>query len=157
MVLFNIYNNIQSVYLKHINESKFMIGAMMILLNIGTRYIDLKLTKTQEQMIRNNITREILIFAIVFMGTRDILFAILITAAFIILSDHVFNDKSKYCLFPEKMKQITALIDVDKDGVVTPEEEQRALDVLRKAENNRNKDIQGKINSFMQNINSSGI
>ena len=129
----------------------------MILLNIGTRYIDLKLTKTQEQMIRNNITREILIFAIVFMGTRDILFAILITAAFIILSDHVFNDKSKYCLFPEKMKQITALIDVDKDGVVTPEEEQRALDVLRKAENNRNKDIQGKINSFMQNINSSGI
>ena len=157
MVLFNIYNNIQSVYLKHINESKFMIGAMMILLNIGTRYIDLKLTKTQEQMIRNNITREILIFAIVFMGTRDILFAILITAAFIILSDHVFNDKSKYCLFPEKMKQITALIDVDKDGVVTPEEEQRALDVLRKAENNRNKDIQGKINSFMQNINSSVI
>jgi len=157
MVLFNIYNNIQSVYLKHINESKFMIGAMMILLNIGTRYIDLKLTKTQEQMIRNNITREILIFAIVFMGTRDILFAILITAAFIILSDHVFNDKSKYCLFPEKMKQITALIDVDKDGVVTPEEEQRALDVLRQAENNRNKDIQGKINSFMQNINSSGI
>jgi hypothetical protein len=157
MVLFNIYNNIQSVYLKHINESKFMIGAMMILLNIGTRYIDLKLTKTQEQMIRNNITREILIFAIVFMGTRDILFAILITAAFIILSDHVFNDKSKYCLFPEKMKQITALIDVDKDGVVTPEEEQRALDVLRQAENNRNKDIQGKINNFMQNINSSGI
>ena len=157
MVLFNIYNNIQSVYLKHINESKFMIGAMMILLNIGTRYIDLKLTKTQEQMIRNNITREILIFAIVFMGTRDILFAILITAAFIILSDHVFNDKSKYCLFPEKMKQITALIDVDKDGVVTPEEEQRALDVLRQAENNRNKDIQGKINSFMQNINSSVI
>ena len=157
MVLFNMYNNIQSVYLEHINESKFMIGAMMILLNIGTRYIDLKLTKTQEQMIRNNITREILIFAIVFMGTRDILFAILITAAFIILSDHVFNDKSKYCLFPEKMKQITALIDVDKDGVVTPEEEQRALDVLRKAENNRNKDIQGKINSFMQNINSSGI
>jgi hypothetical protein len=87
----NIIKNINAGYLKHINESKFVIGIAMILLNIGSKYVDFKFTKAQEQMLRNGIAREILIFTIVFMGTRDILYAILLTAAFIILSEYAFN------------------------------------------------------------------
>ena len=153
MTFAEIYTTLQTVYLKNINESKLMVGFAMILLNIGTRYIDLKFTKTQEQMLRNSISREILIFAVVFMGTRDILLAILLTAAFIVLSEHVFNDKSKYCMFSNKMKQISTIIDSNKDDIISPEEEQRALDTLRKAEKSRNKDIQGKFNNYLQNIN----
>ena len=153
MTFADIYTTLQTVYLKNINESKLMVGFAMILLNIGTRYIDLKFTKTQEQMLRNSISREILIFAVVFMGTRDILLAILLTAAFIVLSEHVFNDKSKYCMFSNKMKQINTIIDANHDDIVSPEEEQRALDTLRKAEKSRNKDIQGKFNNYLQNIN----
>jgi hypothetical protein len=153
MTFANIYTTLQTVYLKNINESKLMVGFAMILLNIGTRYIDLKFTKTQEQMLRNSISREILIFAVVFMGTRDILLAILLTAAFIVLSEHVFNDKSKYCMFSNKMKQISTIIDANKDDIISPEEEQRALDTLRKAEKTRNRDIQGKFNNYLKNIN----
>jgi hypothetical protein len=153
MTFANIYTTLQTVYLKNINESKLMVGFAMILLNIGTRYIDLRFTKTQEQMLRNSISREILIFAVVFMGTRDILLAILLTAAFIVLSEHVFNDKSKYCMFSNKMKQISTIIDANKDDIISPEEEQRALDTLRKAEKTRNRDIQGKFNNYLKNIN----
>ena len=92
-----LIKKINHQYLKHINESKFFIGLSMILLNIGSKYVDFKFTKSQEQLLRNGIAREILIFTIVFMGTRDILYAILLTAAFIILSEYVFNEKSKYC------------------------------------------------------------
>ena len=80
------FKKINHHYLKHINESKLVIGLAMILLNIGSKYVDFKFTKSQEQMLRNGIAREILIFTIVFMGTRDILYAILLTSAFIILS-----------------------------------------------------------------------
>ena len=144
---------INQQYLKHINESKFFIGLAMILLNIGSKYVDFKFTKSQEQLLRNGIAREILIFTIVFMGTRDILYAILLTAAFIILSEYVFNEKSKYCLIPSRMKELTALIDVDRDGFVSPEEEQKALDTLNKAERNRDKNMQRKFSTYMNHIN----
>ena len=144
---------INDTYLKHINESKFVIGLTMILLNIGSKYVDFKFTKTQEQLLRNGIAREILIFTIVFMGTRDVLYAILLTAAFIILSEHIFNEKSKYCLVPNRMKELTALMDIDKDGFVSPEEEQKALDTLKKAERNRDKNMQHKFSTYMNHIN----
>ena len=74
-------------FLSIINESKMLVGIAMILLNIGSKYVDFKFTKAQEQLLRNGIAREILIFAIVFMGTRDIMYSLLLTAAFIILSE----------------------------------------------------------------------
>jgi hypothetical protein len=147
------FKKINHQYLKHVNESKFFIGLSMILLNIGSKYVDFKFTKTQEQLLRNGIAREILIFTIVFMGTRDVLYAILLTAAFIILSEHIFNEKSKYCLVPNRMKELTALMDIDKDGFVSPEEEQKALDTLKKAERNRDKNMQHKFSSYMNHIN----
>ena len=147
------FKKINHQYLKHVNESKFFIGLSMILLNIGSKYVDFKFTKTQEQLLRNGIAREILIFTIVFMGTRDVLYAILLTAAFIILSEHIFNEKSKYCLVPNRMKELTALMDIDKDGFVSPEEEQKALDTLKKAERNRDKNMQHKFSTYMNHIN----
>jgi len=144
---------INDAYFKHINESKFTVGIAMILLNIGSKYVDFKFSKTQEQLLRNSIARELLIFTIVFMGTRDIIYALLLTAAFVILSDHVFNDKSKYCLVPKRMKKIMAVVDTNQDGIISPEEEQRALDTLKKAEKNRDKNMQHKFNSYLSNMN----
>jgi hypothetical protein len=144
---------INQQYLKHINESKFVIGLAMILLNIGSKYVDFKFTKSQEQLLRNGIAREMLIFTIVFMGTRDIVYAILLTAAFIILSQYVFNENSKYCLVTKRMQQINSLIDTDNDGIISPEEEQRALDTLKKAERNRDKNMQQKFSTYLNHIN----
>ena len=136
-------------YLSIINESKLLVGIAMILLNIGSKYVDFKFTKAQEQLLRNGIAREILIFAIVFMGTRDIAYALLLTSAFIILSEFAFNEKSDYCLVK---KQLNLASDMIKSQLstddVTPEEEQRALDVIRRAEKNRNNTLQSKISAF---------
>ena len=139
-------------YLSIINESKMLVGIAMILLNIGSKYVDFRFTKAQEQLLRNSIAREILIFTIVFMGTRDIVYALLLTAAFIILSEFAFNEKSDYCLVK---KQLTKASDIIKSQLssddVTPEEEQRALDVIRRAEKNRNNVLQSKIGAFYDN------
>ena len=85
-MLTNVYRNINELYLNNINTSKLFIGITMIMLNVGSKYVDFKFTKGQEKLLKEGLAREILIFAIVFMGTRDVLYAILLTAAFIIFS-----------------------------------------------------------------------
>ena len=155
--MIEFFRNINAMYLKHINESKFVIGIAMILLNIGSKYVDFKFTKSQEQMLRNGIAREILIFTIVFMGTRDILYAILLTSAFIVLSQYVFNEKSQYCLVPEKFKKISALIDNNNDSIVSPEEEAKALMTLKKAEKNRDQNMHNKFSTYLNTMNISSF
>lgn len=148
-----IFKNINDLYLSHINTSKLFIGITMIMLNVGSKYVDFKFTKSQEKLLKEGLAREILIFAIVFMGTRDVVYAILLTAAFIILSEYAFNEKSKYCIIPERMKNITTLIDTNNDGIISPEEEAKALDVLNKAERYRKRDMQQKFSTYLTNMN----
>ena len=130
---------------------KFFMGIIMLLLNVGSKYIEIGLSKTQEQALRNGLGREILIFAIVFMGTHDLVISILMTAAFLILSDHLLNENSKYCLIPHHLKKIAAKIDANKDGKISPEEEKRALEILQKADAQRDQQQQNKFVNFFQN------
>ena len=120
----NFFNNISS--------NKLFLGLMMIFMNLGSRYIEIKLTKGQEMLIKN-IAREVLIFTIAFMGSRDIFISLTITAVFIILSNFVFNENSKYCILPDKYKKLTNVIDIDGDGKVSQEELERAHDILKRA------------------------
>ena len=136
--------------LNSLNSSKFLVGVTMLLLNVGSRYVELGFSKTQEEALRNGIGREILIFAIIFLGTHDIIISILMTAAFIILSDHLFNEDSAYCLAPNYLKGIASIIDTNKDGKISPEEEKRAMDILRKADQQRDDDQQLNIHSFFK-------
>lgn len=120
-----------------INGSNLVMGLAMLLLNIGSKYIEIKLSKTQEQALRNALGRELLIFAVVFTATRDIVTSVLLTAAFVILSTFLFNENSRFCLVPKTMRRLKAAADLNKDGHVTPEEEQRAIAVLARAQTSR--------------------
>tara|TARA_B100000902_G_C26980655_1_gene750101 strand:+ start:330 stop:773 length:444 start_codon:yes stop_codon:yes gene_type:complete len=130
---------------------KFFMGIIMILLNIGAKYIEIGLSKTQEQALRNGLGREILIFAVVFMGTHDLVISILMTAAFLILSDHLLNENSKYCVIPNYLNKVAAKIDINNDGKISPDEEKRALEILQKADAQRDQQQQKKFTNFFQN------
>tara|TARA_A100001015_G_scaffold121515_1_gene134748 strand:- start:5260 stop:5718 length:459 start_codon:yes stop_codon:yes gene_type:complete len=134
-----------------LNSSKYMLGLMMLMLNVGSRYIELGFTKTQEQALRRGLGREILIFSTVFIGSRDVITSILMTAAFIILSDYVFNENSKFCVIPNKLKKIAEFIDSNNDNIISPEEEEKALETLRKADEQKKYMQQGILNSFLVN------
>ena len=81
-------------YLHTLNTHPMFIGLMVIMLNIGSKYITIKLSKSQEQYIKNSLGRQFLIFAIMWSGTRDIVYAILLTGAFVVMADHLFNEES---------------------------------------------------------------
>ena len=120
-------------YLKALNNSKFFAGLVMIMLNIGSKYFTIELSKNQEQYLKNNIGRQILVFAISWMGSRDILVALALTAIFTVLADHLFNEQSQLCIIPQKYRRYEHLLDLDKDNKVTEEEIRHATEILEKA------------------------
>jgi hypothetical protein len=135
-------------FFTNISTNKIFIGIMMIFMNIGSRYIEIKLTKGQEMFVKN-IAREVLIFIIAFMGSRDIFIALILTAVFIVLSNFVFNENSKYNIMPEKYKKLVDVMDTNNDGKVSQEELDKAHDILKRA---RDEDqLNNKIN-MLNNI-----
>ena len=140
-------------YLGRLNNSKFFAGIIMIMLNIGSKYITIELSKSQEEYLKNNVGRQLLIFAISWMGSRDILTALALTAIFIVLTNHLFNEESEYCIIPKKYRKYEHLLDLDKDGNVSQEEITKAQEVLEKARKKEAKrEHLRNLNNFMLRV-----
>ena len=119
--------------LASLNNSKFFAGLVMIMLNIGSKYITIELSKTQEEYLKNHVARQILIFSISWMGTRDILMSLALTAIFIVMTEFLFNENSKFCVIPLEYRKYKDVLDLNGDGVVTPDEIKKAEELLKKA------------------------
>jgi len=114
-----------------LSSNKLLIGVVAIFVNIGSRYIPINLTKNQEALLKN-ISTEILIFAITLLMSRDIVTAIILTAAFTVIVRYVLNEDSEFCILPEEYRQMTKMMDTDGDGFVSEEELEKAKEVLSK-------------------------
>ena len=82
-----------------INSNPFFIGAMMLMLNFGGRFLAMEMSKGQEQFFQNTWVRRGLIFTIIFVGTRNILVAFWMSLIIILLVGYLFNENSSLCLF----------------------------------------------------------
>lgn len=128
--------------LNTLNSSKYFTGVMMILLNIGSRFVEIRLSDSMEAFIKYNVARELLIFTMAWMGTRDIFVALVLTAVFVILSNFLLNHKSNYCILPDKYKHIN--VDTNNDGVISDVEINKAIETLERAR--KQKDVERKMN-----------
>ena len=102
-----------------LNSNMFFAGIMMLTLNIGSRYVQLNLSPSAESYLKYAITKEFLVFTIAWMGTRNIYVALTLTAAFVILADYGLNDKSNFCILPEKFKKLQNSIDTNNDNKIS--------------------------------------
>ena len=115
------------------NNSKFFAGVVMILLNIGSKFITIQFSKSTEEYMKWSVSKQLLVFAMAWMGTRDIYTALGLTAVFTILSDYLFNEESALCMVPHKYRVLDKLVDTNEDGVVSEPELSAAMAVLEKA------------------------
>ncbi len=81
---------------QYVESSPMFAGVMMLLLNIGSRYITHEYSDNDDEYQQNIILRRLAIFAICFIGTRSVITSLLLTAAFVVLSAGVFRGKSLY-------------------------------------------------------------
>lgn len=150
--LFELGKHIHSSVLS-INNSKFFAGLVMIMLNIGSKYITIKLSKKQEQYLNEfSLARQLLIFSIVWMGTKDIYISLGMTAVFTILAEHLFNEESEYCVLPRNWIMMEKVMDSNQDGEVSDEEIDRAINTLNRAKQQKHRENEIKfIKEFMSN------
>ena len=135
-----------------LNDSKYFSGLIMIMLNIGSKYITVELSKTQESYLRNSIGRMLLIFSIAWMGTRDIYISLILTSSFIVMTQYLFNENSSLCIIPEYLRELEEVIDINNDYEVSEEELKHAISVLEKAKTHDKKlDQLRMVNSFYVN------
>jgi hypothetical protein len=136
-------------HINYLNSSKFFAGVVMIMLNIGSKFISIQFSKSTEEYLKFTLSRQLLIFAMAWMGTRDIYTALGLTAIFVILSDHLFNEESEYCIVPHEKRVLNTLIDTNEDSVVSETELNSAIAVLEKAKKDKQRQEQLKaLNKF---------
>jgi len=133
-------------YLNHhvmyLNNSKFFAGVVMILLNVGSKFIQIQFSKSTEEYMKWSVSKQLLVFAMAWMGTRDIYTALGLTAVFTILSEYLFNEESSLCIVPYKHRILHKLIDTNEDGVVSETELSAAIAVLEKAKREKQRKVQ---------------
>jgi predicted tellurium resistance membrane protein TerC len=84
-----------------------------------------------EAYLKYTFSRNILVFSIAWMGTRDIYIAIIITALFIFMVDYLLNEDSVLCCLPESFTTYhTSLMDEN----ISEDEIKKAKELLEKAE-----------------------
>jgi len=142
-------------HVMYLNNSKFFAGVIMILLNVGSKFITIQFSKSTEEYMKYSLSKQVLVFAMAWMGTRDIYASLGLTAVFTILSEHLFNEESDLCVVPHKYRVLHKLIDTDDDEVVTEEELNAAIIVLEKSKREKHRKQQkeafGKFDFYKYN------
>lgn len=114
-----------------INNSKIAAGLAMIMLNIGSRYVQADLGKTHDLILSNELVKKLIVFSMFFIATRDILIAFILTIFYIIIVDGILHEKRKFCLIPKKLiNESVSQFEYDK-----------ALEIINRYENSKTSDI----------------
>lgn len=86
--------NIISNLFNDLSNSKYFLGVMMIIVNIGARYIIEELNPEQKKYLNSKFFRRIIIFSAFFVATRDILSSITLTIIFVLFIGELFKNEN---------------------------------------------------------------
>jgi hypothetical protein len=113
-------------FLQIFNTNPYFIGIMMLVLNLGGRFIGLEVTKKQEQFLQLPWVRRLLIFTVIFVATRSLWVAFWTTVTTVLLLGYLFNENSALCIFGDggtNGSTCSKNADAPKDEM-TPEEKE---------------------------------
>jgi hypothetical protein len=105
------------------NTNLYFVGIMMLILNLGGRFIAMEITKEQEQFFQNPWVRRFLIFVVLFVATRNLLISFWLTVIVVLILGYLFNENSNLFVIRKEIKEPKDLKDSkDPKPGMTPEE-----------------------------------
>jgi hypothetical protein len=121
--------------INYLNNSKVFAGCMIIILNIASKFVNIRLGKALESYLKFTFSKQILVFAIAWMGTRDIYIALIISIFFIVLTEYLLNENSTFCCLPKEFRDyhISLLEGQTSNTTITDEEINKVKEILEKA------------------------
>jgi len=131
-------------YVTELNNSALFAGLVMLIMNVGSRYVQINLSESTEEYLKHILKKEMLVFAIAWMGTKNIYYSLIITTCFTLLADHFTNEDSEYCMLPTHFKEIRKLNGETKKDTefISDVEINKAVTVLEKAKRQKERDKQ---------------
>lgn len=118
------------------NNSKIFAGLMIIILNIASKFVTFRLSKSMESYLKYTFSRNVLVFAMAWMGTRDIITAGFITLIFILCMEYLFNEDSMFCLLSKDFRSYH----IEKfENSITDEDYQKARETMTRYEEQKRK------------------
>jgi hypothetical protein len=87
------------VLMAGVNSNPYFIGIMMLLLNLGGRFLALEISKEQEKFLSHPVIRRFFLFAVLFVATRNVIIAAGLTVIVIFVLGYLFNENSELCLW----------------------------------------------------------
>ena len=146
----------------NLNQSKIFAGLIIITLNIASKFVVFKLSKTQESYLKYTFNKNILVFAFTWMGTRDVLISLLMTLIFILFTDYLLNEDSALCCLPasfisthvDKMESMNNMNNIPHETIekITKDDVECVEKVIKKL-----KDYQAQAQSQLENSNTSSL
>jgi hypothetical protein len=87
------------ILMASVNSNPYFIGLMMLLLNLGGRFLALEISKEQEKFLSQPMVRRFFLFAVLFVATRNIVIAGGLAIIVIVCLGYLFNENSDLCLW----------------------------------------------------------
>lgn len=84
--------------IQDINMNPYLLGLAYILLNLGGRFMVMSVSPGQEAFLQNIVFRPLLLYAIMFIGTRNLIVAFWLTLVVIIFLHYLLNEESDWYL-----------------------------------------------------------
>jgi hypothetical protein len=118
-----------------INTSPVFVGLMMLLMNLGGRFLPFEISKTQESILQHPYVRRFMIFVLLFMGTRSVVTAFWMSIIIILFIGYFFNENSSLCVWRGGVAGSTcSMKEGFADAPKLSPEEQNILNILREKE-----------------------
>ena len=89
-----------SVAIHTLNTNPYFIGVLMLLLNLGGRFLSMELTQKQEEFLQQRWLRPVLFFTVIFIATRNLAVAFWMTLALFLILWILANEQSPFCMIP---------------------------------------------------------
>jgi len=76
-----------------LNTNTLFAGIMLLILNVGGRFIIHELEGSDDEYAQNIFLRRLAIFAVCFVGTKDLVISLILTASFVILATGILRPR----------------------------------------------------------------
>jgi len=114
---------------KNITDNKLFLGFLLVCINFMSRNVNFDVSPFQKQILDSDLVKQLFIFFITFVGTKDLRVSIMLTASFYVLSNHLLHEDSPFNIIPKRLKNA---IDTNKDNKISQEEIDEAIHTLEK-------------------------
>lgn len=130
------------VFLIEMSNNKLFSGCIMLLTNIGGKYLAIDLPSNLEKIFsKSQLLRFLVIFSIFFMATRDIKIAFLLALLFYMTIKYFINENSTFCMLKD-VNMVNKFKNINENNKISKEEYDRAKVIINNYNNQHVKETE---------------